>query len=149
MADVLIVADTIRSPELRHEVPLAVPDPFLYAEVAGKRSVVVSSLESGRIAELGTGLEVLTLEDVGIDELLKRGLDPYAHERELTSTPAGTSASRAPSRPRPSRSAMRTTSARTGSSSRPTRASSTSVGASRPRPSWRASAARAARSRRE
>ena len=83
MADVLIVADTIRSPELRHEVPLAVPDPFLYAEVAGKRSVVVSSLESGRIAELGTDLEVLTLEDVGIDELLTRGLDPYAHEREL------------------------------------------------------------------
>ena len=83
MADVLIVADTVRSPELRHEVPLAVPDPFLYAEVGGKRSVVVSSLESGRIAELGAGLEVLTLEDVGIDELLKRGLDPYAHEREL------------------------------------------------------------------
>ncbi len=83
MADVLILADTVRSPELRHEVPLAVPDAFLYAEVGGKRSVVVSSLESGRIAELGTGLEVLTLEDVGIDELLKRGLDPYTHEREL------------------------------------------------------------------
>ena len=32
MPDVLIVADTIRSPELRHEVPLPVPDPFLYAE---------------------------------------------------------------------------------------------------------------------
>jgi Xaa-Pro aminopeptidase len=83
MPDVLIVADTIRSPELRHEVPLAVPDPFLYAEVAGKRSVVVSPLESGRTADLGTGLEVLTYEDVGVDELLKRGLDFYAHEREL------------------------------------------------------------------
>jgi len=83
MPDVLIVADTIRSPELRHEVPLAVPDPFLYAEVGGTRSVVVSSLESGRVAELGLGFEVLTLEDVGIDELIKRGLDPYEHEREL------------------------------------------------------------------
>ena len=83
MPDVLIVADTVRSPELRHEVPLAVPDPFLYAEVGGKRSVVVGSLESGRIEELGTGLEVLTYEDVGIDELLRRGLDFYAHTQEM------------------------------------------------------------------
>ena len=83
MPDVLIVADTVRSPELRHEVPLAVPDPFLYAEVGGKRSVVVSSLEAGRIRELGTDLQVLTLEDVGTDELLKRGLDSYAFALEL------------------------------------------------------------------
>jgi Xaa-Pro aminopeptidase len=82
MPDVLIVADTVRSPELRHEVPLAVPDPFLYAEVGGKRSVVVGSMEAVRIEQLGTGLEVLTYEDVGLDELLKRGLDLYAHERE-------------------------------------------------------------------
>jgi Xaa-Pro aminopeptidase len=82
--DVLIVADTVRSPELRHEVPLAVPDPFLYAEVDAKRSVVVSSLEAGRIDALGIGLQVLTLEDVGIDELLKRGLDPYEVDLELT-----------------------------------------------------------------
>ncbi len=84
MPDVLIVADTVRSPELRHEVPLSAPDPFLYAEVGGRRSVVVSSLEAGRIRELGTDLEVLTYEDVGMDELLKRGLDPYEIERELT-----------------------------------------------------------------
>jgi Xaa-Pro aminopeptidase len=81
--DVLIVADTIRSPELRHEVPLAVPDPFLYAEVSGNRSVVVSSLEAGRIRELATNLEVLALEDVGMDELLKQGFDAYALAREL------------------------------------------------------------------
>ena len=87
MPDVLIVADTVRSPELRHEVPLAVPDPFLYAEVGGKRSVVVSSLEAGRIEELGIGLEVLTYEDAGVDELLKRGLDAYAHELELHLAP--------------------------------------------------------------
>jgi len=83
MPDVLIVADTVRSPELRHEVPLAVPDPFLYAEVDGKRSVVVGSMEASRIEDLGTGLEVLTYEDVGVDELLKRGLDFYAHEQEM------------------------------------------------------------------
>jgi Xaa-Pro aminopeptidase len=81
--DVLIVADTVRAPELRHEVPLAVPDPFLYAEVGGKRSVVVSSLEAGRIEELGLGIEVLRFEEVGIDELLRRGLDSYALDDEL------------------------------------------------------------------
>ena len=83
MHDVLIVADTVRSPELRHEVPLAVPDPFFYAEVGGKRTVVVSSLEAGRVRELGLDLEVLTLEDAGIDDLLKRGLDNYEVELEL------------------------------------------------------------------
>jgi Xaa-Pro aminopeptidase len=83
MPDVLMYADTVRSPELRHEVPLAVPDAFLYAEVGGKRFVVVSSLEAGRVRDLGTDLEVLALEDVGIDELLKRGLDAYALEREV------------------------------------------------------------------
>ena len=83
MPDVLIIADTIRAPELRHEVPLAVPDPFLYAETGGKRFVVVSVLEAGRVAELGAGLEVLTYEDVGMDDLLKRGLDSYEVEREL------------------------------------------------------------------
>ena len=83
MPDVLIVADTVRSPELRHEVPLAVPDPFLYAEVGGKRSVLVASMEASRIVDLGTDLEVLTYEDAGVDELLKRGFDSYELEREL------------------------------------------------------------------
>jgi Xaa-Pro aminopeptidase len=83
MPDVLIIGDTVRSPELRHEVPLPVPDPFLYAEVDGRRSVVVSSLEASRVSDLGTGLEVLTYEDAGDDELLKRGLDVHAHTREL------------------------------------------------------------------
>jgi Xaa-Pro aminopeptidase len=83
MPDVLIIGDTVRSPDLRHEVPLAVPDPFLYAEVGGKRSVLISSLEAERVEELGTGLEVLKYEDVGMDELLKRGLDIYELEREM------------------------------------------------------------------
>jgi Xaa-Pro aminopeptidase len=83
MPDVLIVADTVRSPELRHEVPLAVPDPFLYAEVGGRRAVMISSLEAGRVNDLGLGLDVLTYEDVGSDALIRRGLDAYAFELEL------------------------------------------------------------------
>jgi len=83
MTDVLIIGDTIRAPELRHEVPLAVGDPFLYAEVDAKRTVVVSSLETSRLADLGSDLEVLAWEDAGSDELVRRGLDPYRFEQEL------------------------------------------------------------------
>ena len=43
MTDVLIYADTFRSPELRHEVPIGIPDPFLYAEKAGTRHIVIGS----------------------------------------------------------------------------------------------------------
>ncbi len=44
MADVLIIGDTFRSPELRHEVPLGVPDPFVYLELDGARHVYVGSM---------------------------------------------------------------------------------------------------------
>ena len=40
MTDVLIYGDTIRHPELRHEVPLTLGDPFLYAEKDGRSHIV-------------------------------------------------------------------------------------------------------------
>ena len=49
--DVLIFADSVTSPELRHEVPVLVPDPFLYAEKDGKRYTAGTSFEVDRIAE--------------------------------------------------------------------------------------------------
>src|SRR3954466_13912529 len=73
MGDVLIYADSIRSPEMRHEVPIAVPDPFLYAEREGRRVAVVSSLEAERIAEADAGIEVFPNERFGLDELLATG----------------------------------------------------------------------------
>jgi len=45
---VLIYADTVRSPELRHEIPLLVGDPFLYAERDGSRYVLTNVLEAKR-----------------------------------------------------------------------------------------------------
>jgi Xaa-Pro aminopeptidase len=70
--DVLIYADTIRSPELRHEVPLAIADPFLYLEQNGSRHVVIGSLELPRVREL-EGVQVHPLEEFGYDELLRSG----------------------------------------------------------------------------
>ncbi len=73
MPDVLMYADSFRSPELRHEVPLGVPDPFLYVEKDGVRHVAVSSMEAQRLSALGL-FEVHVLEEYGLDELVGRGL---------------------------------------------------------------------------
>jgi Xaa-Pro aminopeptidase len=83
MADVLIVGDTERVPELRHEVPLAIPDPFFYVEKDGRRVVAIGSMEIPRIEEAGAGLEPHALEEFGVDELVRSGLDTYAFRNEL------------------------------------------------------------------
>ncbi|MBV9803921.1 MAG: aminopeptidase P family protein [Solirubrobacterales bacterium] len=78
MPDVLIWGDTIRTAEMRHELPLMVPDPFLYAEVVGGRHAVVASIEGTRIAALGVDVEVHALEEYGYDELVLGGADRAA-----------------------------------------------------------------------
>jgi Xaa-Pro aminopeptidase len=72
--DLLIYADTGRSPEMRHEVPIAIPDSFLYVEQNGSRRVVVTSFELDRIRELPGGPEPHAYEEFGLDELIAQGL---------------------------------------------------------------------------
>jgi Xaa-Pro aminopeptidase len=72
--DVLVYADTFRSPELRHEVPLAIPDPFFYAETGGRRVVVINNLELPRLRGL-EGVEVIAEEELGVDELIAQGVE--------------------------------------------------------------------------
>jgi Xaa-Pro aminopeptidase len=67
-------ADTYRSPELRHEVPIGIPDPFLYVETGGKKHIAIGSMEIPRLAELGL-FELHPSEEYGVDELLHSGLD--------------------------------------------------------------------------
>ena len=74
LADVLIFADTGRSPELRHEVPIGIPDPFLYVEQNGSRHVVLTSFELDRVREIAGGPEAHPYEDFGYDELIAQGL---------------------------------------------------------------------------
>ena len=73
MTDVLIYADTVRSPELRHEIPRLVPDPFLYIERNGDRHIVVSSMEIPVLKDLD-GFQLHPLEEFGVDELRRSGL---------------------------------------------------------------------------
>lgn len=81
--NVLVVGDTIRTPELRHEVPLGIPDSFVYAELDGRRIVAISAMEAARVDGLGTDLEVHATEEFGVDELRRNGLDPYSYASEL------------------------------------------------------------------
>jgi Xaa-Pro aminopeptidase len=81
--NVLIVGDTVRNPEMRHEVPLGILDGFVYAEVDGRRIVAVSSMEGVRVEALGTDLEVHALEEFGVDEIRRSGLDVHEAAKRL------------------------------------------------------------------
>ncbi len=82
MPDVLMYADTFRSPELRHEVPLGVPDPFLYAEHGGVKHIAIGAMEIPRLAALGR-FELHPGEEFGSDDLIASGLS-YAEVRQET-----------------------------------------------------------------
>ncbi|HEY5059056.1 MAG TPA: Xaa-Pro peptidase family protein, partial [Gaiellaceae bacterium] len=89
MSDVLIHADSIRSAEMRHEVPVAVPDAFLYAERDGRRVAVVSGFEVPRIAAAAPEIETLTPEAFGIDALLAGGMPACLAELEVYTRACG------------------------------------------------------------
>jgi Xaa-Pro aminopeptidase len=83
MRDVLVYGDTMRTPELRHEVPVPIPDAFLYAEKDGRRAVILHSLEIPRVREEARELEIIPLEQLGIDELIERGTPPWQNELDI------------------------------------------------------------------
>ena len=83
MPSILICGDTLRSPELRHEVTLGIGDAFLYLETDGRRAVLTNVLEVDRIAQHAPELERLLGEQLGRDELIAEGLSWTAIDREL------------------------------------------------------------------
>jgi Xaa-Pro aminopeptidase len=83
MAGVLIFGDTVRSPAMRHELPLSVGDPFLYLETDGRRAVVTNALEVDRIAKAAPDVERLLINELGMDELIAEGRARPDIEREV------------------------------------------------------------------
>ncbi len=83
MPDLLIHGDTVRSPELRHEVPVSIPDAFLYAEKGDRRVVILHSLEIPRVREEAPELEIVPLEQLGTDELFAQGKQAWEIELEV------------------------------------------------------------------
>jgi Xaa-Pro aminopeptidase len=82
MANVLIFGDS-KYPSLRNEVPLPLPDPIAYLEVDGRRVIVAGSLDIPRVQALG-GYDVLSFEELGLDEVLAEGVVLPEALRELT-----------------------------------------------------------------
>lgn len=82
MTNVLMFGNTTRSPELRHEIPHSVEDPFLYVEHNGGRYVVVRSLEVERMTAI-QDLTVVPFEDFGLDELHSQGFDEETAIQEV------------------------------------------------------------------
>jgi Xaa-Pro aminopeptidase len=81
--DLLIYGDTMRSPELRHEVPVPIPDPFLYAEKGDRRAAILHSLEIPRVREEAPHIEIIPLEQLGTDELFAQGKQAWEIELEV------------------------------------------------------------------
>jgi Xaa-Pro aminopeptidase len=85
VGDVLLYADTERSAALRHEIPLAIGDPFLFAEVSGRAAVLTSVLERDRLAATRPDAEIIGVEDVGFHELLRSGRPRHEIMAEMVS----------------------------------------------------------------
>lgn len=82
MAGLLLFGDTIRSAALRHEIPIAIVDPLVFAEIDERQFVLTSILERDRIALVLPDAELLDYFDFGFKELLGGGMSFAEAERE-------------------------------------------------------------------
>jgi Xaa-Pro aminopeptidase len=81
--NVLIYGASETCLELRHEVPLAILDPFLYLEAGARRAVLTNPLEEARIAAAAPTLELILGDDLGLDELRAQGHPRWWVRHEL------------------------------------------------------------------
>ena len=83
MTGLLLWGDTVRSAALRHEIPLAIIDAVLFAEVDGRRVVLTSWLERDRVTRALPDAEVLDFFDFGWKDLIASGMSVAEAEREV------------------------------------------------------------------
>jgi Xaa-Pro aminopeptidase len=82
MPGLLLWGDTVRFAALRHEIPLAIISPLLFAEVDGRRVVLTSWLERDRVTGALPDVEVLDFFDFGWKELVAGGMSFAEADRE-------------------------------------------------------------------
>jgi Xaa-Pro aminopeptidase len=82
MRGVLLFGDTVRSAAMRHEIPVAIIDPLLFAEVDGRQYILTTQLESARVERALPDAEVLDYFALGYKELVERGLSVAEAGRE-------------------------------------------------------------------
>jgi Xaa-Pro aminopeptidase len=85
MSGVLLHGATVGSPALRHEVPLAIIDPFTYVESDGRVVILTNPLERDRIAAVRPDAELLGIDELGLFELVTAGMARPAAELEVIS----------------------------------------------------------------
>src|SRR4029077_307562 len=139
--NLLMRATPAISADLFHAIPLDILDPFLYAEHDGRKVAVTGVLERDRIEALGLGIEVVDPFSLGLDSLLEQGVGFLDAEIEIDLRACNElgleSAIVPPDFPLAWADKLRRAASSCGSTPR----RSTSGGASRPTPSWRASGA--------
>lgn len=73
MSALLLYGDTVRQPALRHELPLAIIDPLLLADLDGRVSVLTSTLERDRIGRARPDVQLLDFDDFDFRGLINAG----------------------------------------------------------------------------
>jgi Xaa-Pro aminopeptidase len=84
MPNVLLVGDSVRSTELRHEVSVAIGDLFRYVELDDRRIAIVWSVEGDRITAADPTVEIVAAETFAYEDLLRDGVDYYELAPTLT-----------------------------------------------------------------
>ena len=83
MRGLLLAGDTERSAALRHEIPISIGDPLLFAEVDGRRYVLTTRLESARVQRELPDAELLDYFDLGYKDLVEQGMTMHEAGREI------------------------------------------------------------------
>lgn len=85
MGALILYGDTERSPSMRHELPVAIGDPFVLAVDDERTWIMCSLLERDRVAACRPDAELLDIGELGFYELLESGISRDELWLELTS----------------------------------------------------------------
>jgi Xaa-Pro aminopeptidase len=85
MNALILYGDTGRSPSMRHELPVAIGDPFVLAVEDKHTWIMCSMLERDRIAAFRPDAELIEIGELGFYELLESGISREELWLELTS----------------------------------------------------------------
>ena len=88
MTNFLFYGETGHSAAMRHELPIAILDPFLLGIVEGRMHVMASPLEAGRIAAAAPAAVLHDFATLGLAKLFDRGLAWHELDLELASRAA-------------------------------------------------------------
>jgi len=83
MRGLLLAGDPERSAALRHEIPIAIGDPLLFADVDGRRYVLTTRLEKDRVQRQLPDAQLLDYFELGYKELVEGGLSMHEAGREV------------------------------------------------------------------